>query len=780
MIDVALTFRKLVFAQVLLGIIAFCLADNNPQILLVAGGLAALSWYIVEGPNGRPLPQWVILCGAAAAGLGLFLELVYRPTDNPVTALGHFTIWLQVLQLYGPKANRDYALLLVLSLLQMIGATAMSVSVVFGMLLVGYCVLSLFTLLLFQLKATSDTITDLTCRALDRREPIERLPAVVSPGYSWHLRLMGVGIGGICAVTALIVFIFFPRASSLLATTGQWGAPNPPRQVGFAQNVNLNEPSPAAVSREPVLNLVVRQGTQVIGEPGRAFYLRGVCLDQYDPLRRLWQRGSEMSRYDMELILPQGGRWLLAPPEQVPVLEAQFTVRMPGIQTLFTLFPPIAIESANFSNVVFNWLDQQITVRDPPPAHVAMVYTVRTPVWADRSLFLTLERLGKAESTPLVAPTDLPPGPWTYQESTKQIESSYARLWLVQTSLVRRLARQILQEAGIAPDQIEQDSTTRLRAAQALTEYLRHHYTYTPTGFRPTDQTDPVIDFLTRTRTGHCELFAAGLVALARSVGLPARMVSGFLAQDYNSIGGYYIVRQKDAHVWVEIDCGQAGWRMFDPTPATTLVEQRHRTTTWLTWLRDLYEHLEFTWLSTIVTYDHTMRSAMIQRLARPVREASRDPNHWLGASLQRIRLLWEARDVTLLSYLVAAGIVLFLGIALLSLIRIWLIRRRRLQALQLTRLPPEQRRQLARNLGFYLTMLDMLERHGFRRPAWQSPLAFARELIQREGPCLEPVLTLTHHFYEIRFGHRPLDERRRQEVRRALRQLEDQLAHRR
>ena len=60
-------FRKLVFAQVLLGIAAFCLAEQNPSVLLIVGTAAALSWYVVEGPQGKPLPTWLINVGAVLA-----------------------------------------------------------------------------------------------------------------------------------------------------------------------------------------------------------------------------------------------------------------------------------------------------------------------------------------------------------------------------------------------------------------------------------------------------------------------------------------------------------------------------------------------------------------------------------------------------------------------------------------------------------------------------------------------------------------------------------------
>lgn len=75
-----------------------------------------------------------------------------------------------------------------------------------------------------------------------------------------------------------------------------------------------------------------------------------------------------------------------------------------------------------------------------------------------------------------------------------------------------------------------------------------------------------VDDFLLRERRGHCEYFAAGMVALLTSLGTPARIVGGFYGGKLNPLTGYFIVRREDAHAWVEAYDG-ARWRTFDPTP---------------------------------------------------------------------------------------------------------------------------------------------------------------------------------------------------------------------
>ncbi len=75
---------------------------------------------------------------------------------------------------------------------------------------------------------------------------------------------------------------------------------------------------------------------------------------------------------------------------------------------------------------------------------------------------------------------------------------------------------------------------------------------------------DALAEFLDE-RVGYCEQFAATMALMARSVGIPARVVVGFTqgAQE----GDQWVVRGTDAHAWPELWMGSAGWIRFEPTP---------------------------------------------------------------------------------------------------------------------------------------------------------------------------------------------------------------------
>ncbi len=77
-----------------------------------------------------------------------------------------------------------------------------------------------------------------------------------------------------------------------------------------------------------------------------------------------------------------------------------------------------------------------------------------------------------------------------------------------------------------------------------------------------------VDDFLFGSRQGFCEHYASSFVFLMRAAGIPARVVTGYQGAEFNELGGYYIVRQSDAHAWAEVWLQERGWVRIDPTAA--------------------------------------------------------------------------------------------------------------------------------------------------------------------------------------------------------------------
>ena len=90
---------------------------------------------------------------------------------------------------------------------------------------------------------------------------------------------------------------------------------------------------------------------------------------------------------------------------------------------------------------------------------------------------------------------------------------------------------------------------------RALTVYLARsgEYTYTLDLRRQDANIDPVMDFLVNVKAGHCERFASALALMLRSQGVPSRVVVGFRGRRERSDDGAYVIRQNQAHAWVEI-----------------------------------------------------------------------------------------------------------------------------------------------------------------------------------------------------------------------------------
>src|SRR6185295_3262946 len=107
---------------------------------------------------------------------------------------------------------------------------------------------------------------------------------------------------------------------------------------------------------------------------------------------------------------------------------------------------------------------------------------------------------------------------------------------------------------------------TAAERARRLENHLMDSYSYT-LDFVGRSPENPIEDFIFRYRSGQCEYFASAMVLMLRSQGIPARLVTGFLGGEYNPFEGYYIVRENNAHAWVEAYLPGEGWQVFDPTP---------------------------------------------------------------------------------------------------------------------------------------------------------------------------------------------------------------------
>lgn len=147
-----------------------------------------------------------------------------------------------------------------------------------------------------------------------------------------------------------------------------------------------------------------------------------------------------------------------------------------------------------------------------------------------------------------------------------------------------------------------------------------------------------VDDFLFRTRAGFCEHYASSMAFMLRATGIPARIVAGYQGGRFNPLGTHMLVRQYDAHAWVEAWLPGRGWVEFDPTfmVAPERVElgleealqsqgdeylQAFNDIVGLgrlplmSQLGNMLDYVEFLWAQQILGYDSDRQNSLLRRL---------------------------------------------------------------------------------------------------------------------------------------------------------------------
>jgi transglutaminase-like putative cysteine protease len=150
---------------------------------------------------------------------------------------------------------------------------------------------------------------------------------------------------------------------------------------------------------------------------------------------------------------------------------------------------------------------------------------------------------------PTAAELSQAPPPVTNMSADLQLPRSY------QLPELRKLAQQITAGAD-----------SQYAKADALATWLVNHGIYNTSAPGIKDAAD-LVTFLTKTRSGVCVQFAWAMTVMARLLGIPARMATGFTAGSLKS-KDHYVVTTKDDHAWPQVYFQGYGWIRFEPTPA--------------------------------------------------------------------------------------------------------------------------------------------------------------------------------------------------------------------
>lgn len=192
------------------------------------------------------------------------------------------------------------------------------------------------------------------------------------------------------------------------------------------------------------------------------------------------------------------------------------------------------------------------------------------------------------------------------------------------------------------------DNAERLRLTEQY--YRKNGFSYSRKGLP--SGSDALATFMFSTRKGHCEFFAASYGILLRASGIPARLVGGYLGGEYNQLGGYYLVAEDLAHVWVEAWLEGRGWLRIDPTRfavnAGELLGKPQRPGLALR-LRMFADALEYRWNRSVVSYDFEQQVSHLKaagsRLQKLEQAFSRRHLYYLVALLIGGGLIWLLRE---------------------------------------------------------------------------------------------------------------------------------------
>ena len=263
---------------------------------------------------------------------------------------------------------------------------------------------------------------------------------------------------------------------------------------------------------------------------------------------------------------------------------------------------------------------------------------------------------------------------------------------------------------------------SREERVQRLAVGLRDRYVYTREMPDRTG-TDPLTDFLFVQQEGHCEYFASAMAVLSRELGVPSRVVNGYVGGDRSPVDGSLLVREGHAHAWTEVWLDDR-WVVIDATPGALAPVFERSPVRWR------LDQLEVAWRSLIVGYDAEQQRdwalGVGVLVARPF-AASPGP-----------RVAWAGLAVGLLA-------------ALLALVALWWSLGRRWMA-RLSGLPAP-----AAPLGRVAKAHDRARREvrraGWRVPVHLPPVEAAEWLVAHAGDGAGPLLELAWLHYQVRYG---------------------------
>ena len=525
--------------------------DLRLPLLTVA---AAMLGFVLTDLKG-----WFQL-GSGAAGLAglavtaLALRDVYRNLDDKQAlflALSNLLVYLQAVLFARQKSPRIYGMIALLSFLQVAVSAVISLSPLFGGLMVLYMFIAVYALALFLIyreeyeQAGYQWQRNVASRPREARWPLLYRPLVLQGRQKRHAasRLRGLWgptmrTGLITLLVAPLVFVMVPRTSS---SRDSWSAGS-----GLQSTVAFTEE----------ISLVGDEFAQVLQDPEKVFvaYFRDVRTDQNYPVL---DRDNIYFRGSSRRLVYRNGEWY------------SDSDRLPQLEHADPISPFESAQVSPTNDLVA--VDIEI---EPLPTHgpLRKVSDVLFAIYP----FFGLESQTHVYFDPfeerLICPEVFRSERSSYQHVTTSFRSGQQMplRWTTRTEVPADEMRDLLSlPEGLGEDPLrglkavaaevvaglpESDRDSPAAIARALENHLRDSgiYSYSLSRRRSRSDLDPAEDFVLNTKSGHCEYFATVLALMLRSQGVPARVVTGYKGGEWDFETGACLIRQWHAHAWVE------------------------------------------------------------------------------------------------------------------------------------------------------------------------------------------------------------------------------------
>lgn len=303
---------------------------------------------------------------------------------------------------------------------------------------------------------------------------------------------------------------------------------------------------------------------------------------------------------------------------------------------------------------------------------------------------------------------------------------------------------------------------TPAERALRLENHLVESYTYT-LDFVGRSADNPIEDFLFRYKSGQCEYFASSMVLMLRSQGIPARLVTGFLGGEYNPFEGYYIVRENNAHAWVEAYLEGEGWRIFDPTPPAGRPIGSGEGAFLL--MQQAWDYVLFRWDRYVLTFGFSDQLRIFSGLREMwsdfwsiFRREEKPPS---GAGRSGSGVPDSAAAPAAARGMPGIALQIALGLALVA-VAAWILYRRLHPPLTAT--------------GAYRRLRRRLGRSGGPLPDSVPPLTVRREAEERYPEASAPAARIIDFYLRESFGGQTLEDEELEDLKAALEEAEKRM----